>query len=142
MESKYNNNRLFTLTILFHTLLFNCYGQSKDTLVITEIIDPLIEVPIFPGGPNQLYCFLDKNLNKGITAKSKSGMAIAEYTIDMNGMARDAKIIKSLNPAIDSELIRIIQIMPKWTPVRKEGKTSSMKMRLPLKIPYKNKFCR
>lgn len=126
-------------TILFVTIAANSSGQTlKDT-----IVDPGEVLPKFPGGKTDLDCFIVKNLNKK-TLKSIniSGVTIAQFTVDRNGMLKDIKITKSISDVIDKEFLRILQIMPRWIPAKKSNKSVSRTIMLPLRIPYENKFCR
>lgn len=133
--------RLLSLTILFHIIILNCKGQT--TVDSTIIIDYIEIAPIFNGGELQLYCFLENNLDKEkLNQVNISGMAVAQFKVDSTGQTKDIKIVKSLNQVVDKELIRIIEIMPKWTPAKQRNKSIPVTMYLPLRIPYENKCCR
>jgi hypothetical protein len=65
----------------------------------------------------QLYCFMDKNLDKGILESiDTTGLTVAQFTVDSTGIIKDVKIVKTLNQIIDKELLRVIAAMPKWIP--------------------------
>ena len=99
--------------------------------------------PIFPGGEKELFCFINKNINlEKLKSIDTVGQAFASFIIDTTGEIKDIKIIKSLNPIVDKELLRIISLMPKWTPGKQSDKLVPVSISLPLRIPYENKFCR
>ncbi len=132
--------KVFILSILSQTFLLNSYSQINDESILT---DPVQTNPVFSGGEKQLFCFLDKTLNKAILKfPDTSGVVIAQFTIDKKGIVKDINIIRPLNQFIDNEFLRVIQLMPKWIPARKSNKPFSTKLKLPLRIPYENKFCR
>ncbi len=128
------------LIVLLIIQFFKINAQSiNDT---TRIIDPLPMLPEFPGGEQQLYCFIDKNLNKGnLNMVDTAGLVVAEFTVNKFGKVKNIKIIKPLNLVIDNELIRILKLMPDWIPGKEDNKNVSMKMSFPLRIPYTNQFC-
>ena len=140
--------KIITYCIAFIILIIfigNCFGQTKkDSLNIKEeyIFDHPETQPEFPGGEKELWCFIDKNLNKQLLYSIDTiGRSIASFTIDTTGSVCDIKIMRSLNPIIDNELLRIIKLMPKWKPGKFYDKPVEVKYQIPLKLPYENKFC-
>jgi periplasmic protein TonB len=132
--------RILSLLLIIQFFFGNLFGQEPND---TEIIDPIEILPMFQGGEKQLYCFLDQNLDKELLSSvDTSGLAIAQFLIDSTGLVTKFKIIKNLNPVVDKELLRVIEIMPPWIPGRQMNKCVSVMFTLPLKIPYENKFCR
>ena len=111
-----------------------------------EIEEPPIDfpdiMPKFPGGDFELLCFIDNNINKGILQKSKvEGKSWAKFTIDTTGQVTDIRIIKSLSEMVDNELLRVISLMPRWTPGERYNKLIEVDFSIPLIIPYENKNC-
>lgn len=132
--------RIFFLLLVIQFFFGSLYGQEPSD---TEITDPIETFPEFQGGEKQLYCFLDNNLDKEkLRSVDTSGLVIAQFTIDSTGRVTNIKIIKALNPIVENELIRVIEIMPPWKPGKQMNKCVSVLFNLPLRIPYENKFCR
>ncbi|HRF37701.1 MAG TPA: energy transducer TonB [Saprospiraceae bacterium] len=58
----------------------------------------------------------------------------ATFIIEKDGSVNDAAIKKELHPLMDSELLRVINSMPRWTPAMTNGRPVRFKMSLPLRI--------
>lgn len=43
------------------------------------------------------------------------GKVVAEFIVNKDGSLTDVKIAKSLNPACDREVLRVLRMMPRWT---------------------------
>lgn len=111
-------------------LTFNCKGQCGEVM------------PLFPGGENGLFCFIDKNINKEILNKySVEGGVYTEILIDTTGIPTEFKLLRGYNTEVDSEFLRVLRLMPKWEPGRQMGKAVKVQFNLPLKMPYKNTRC-
>jgi TonB family protein len=44
------------------------------------------------------------------------GRVIVTFVVDKTGLIRDIKILRSLSPECDAEVIRMMKEMPKWNP--------------------------
>lgn len=44
-----------------------------------------------------------------------SGRVLAKFKIDINGNLSDLEIIKGLDPEIDKEVLRVLELMPSWS---------------------------
>ena len=102
-------------------------GGKEMEYVIVE------QAPGYPGGSDSLYSFLGRNLAYPLS-KDASGdtTVIAQFTISKKGKARDIVIVKSAGENIDREVIRVLILMPEWTPGMQDGKAVSVKYVLPL----------
>jgi protein TonB len=139
--------RFITITLILQFFLINIYSQDPD-IPPTSIIEPDTpfiesEMAEFPGGQKQLIKFINKNIDKEkLKLVDTIGEAIARFSVDSTGQIKNIKIIKPLDPIVDNELIRIIEMMPSWKPGQQYGKPISVDFILPLRISNKKKFCR
>lgn len=105
-------------------------NQVNDTLPPTEVRleDPVFTVvermPEFPGGNNALLPFIDGRLQYPAQARMKGvqGKVIVQFTVDENGCVVDPTIVRSVEPSLDKEALRIINAMPQWKPGTLKGK--------------------
>ncbi|NVO12272.1 MAG: hypothetical protein HXX16_20105 [Bacteroidales bacterium] len=119
----------YFLLVVFLPLSLFCFGQDKS--------------PTFPGGDQALECFIYNNIDSVKISKiDSSGLVIATFIVDTTGELKYAKIIRSLNPIADKELLRLIAIMPSWIPGKKSGKYIPLTVELPLTIPFPEGYCR
>lgn len=93
----------------------NCYtADGKDTIYY-ETAD---RMPVFPGGRPAMEKFFYDNLKYPKDAKNNriSGTVEIEVIIGKLGDIEKISIAKSVYPSIDSEALRLVQSLPKWTP--------------------------
>ena len=70
-------------------------------------------MPSFPGNLNQF--FREKLLwPGGRENKNVEGRVVVNFRIDRDGTCSQFKIVRSLNPDFDVEVIRVLLQMPKW----------------------------
>ena len=96
--------------------------------------DVVEEMPEFPGGPQAMMDYLMKNVNYPKTAfdAKVQGRVIAQFVVDKEGTIRGAHVVKSVDPALDAEAVRVINSMPKWKPGRQNGKVVNVKYTIPV----------
>ena len=77
----------------------------------------------YPGGIDAMMEFFETNLYNLDTTKKDNGLdlTIVEFFIARDGSTSNVKIRKSVNPAFDKEVIRVIKMMPKWKPATYNG---------------------
>ncbi|MFT5822134.1 MAG: TonB family protein [Crocinitomix sp.] len=107
---------------------FNEKGES-----ITPT-DPLEYDPIYPGEPRALAEFLMNNVNYPEIARrfNHQGIIYVGFIIATDGSITDVKIRKGVSLELDEEAMRVIKMMPKWTPAMSHGRTISMVYTLPI----------
>lgn len=76
------------------------------------------DMPQFPGGLQEFSKWLTRNLKypKQLEAAKVEGRVIAEFMINTDGSVTDVKIVNSLHPLCDNEVLRVLRLMPRWTP--------------------------
>ncbi len=99
----------------------------------------------FPGGERELmkfvYCTLD--LEKAKYSDDKKGRVNLQFSIDTDGKVTDIKVVKGLNADYNSEAIRIMSLMPKWTSETQNGKAVKKTWYLPIVFDndWRQKHC-
>lgn len=78
---------------------------------------------MFPGGFDQLPIFLKENMQYPAECQKDSvqGRVTVRFIIDETGKIICPYISKSLHPAADKEVLRVIELMPKWHPASNAG---------------------
>ncbi len=109
--------------------------------------DPYEEAS-FPGGTEALFCFLANNLNSKIVSNDTmcTGKVFVKFKIDTVGNISNVKIYKGYSSKVDTEITRVIRLMPNWNPYKvlhgklKTGKwvKDTCSYIIPVKIPYKH----
>lgn len=65
---------------------------------------------------------------------SIQGLVVASFTVDEQGVVSKPSIMKSLEPSLDDEVLRMISRMPKWQPGTVNEKPVKTVMSLPIRI--------
>ena len=60
------------------------------------------------------------------------GRVILRFVIAEDGSVEDAEVVRSLDPACDEAALRVVKMMPKWTPGKQDGKPVSVYYTLPV----------
>ena len=101
---------------------------------VETIYDTCETMPRFPGGEKAMMEFIATNLKYPQQAVKENiqGAVLAEFVIDAEGKVTAPQIIRSLSPECDREVIRVINLMPAWTPGQQEGKAVNVKFTIPI----------
>jgi periplasmic protein TonB len=113
-------------------------AASPPAVVEPPHEEPVVAVrPQFPGGDRALIQFLQKKLKYPSMGYNRNiqGTVVVEFTVDMDGNLSDITVVKSLHPIFDREAIRVIKLMPTWTPgVSNKGAKITTQRKLPIKF--------
>lgn len=92
------------------------------------------QMPSFPGGQKAMMQYLAENVKYPENARKngKSGRVIVQFIVEKDGSITETKVIKSIDPELDAEALRIVNGMPKWTPAIQDGKTVRVKFFMPI----------
>ena len=103
-------------------------GEASDVFDVVEVM------PQFPGGPQELFSFLSKNIKypKDALDANIQGRVIVTFVVGKDGSISDARVVKSVNPSLDAEGLRVINAMPNWTPGTQSGKAVNVKYTVPI----------
>lgn len=76
------------------------------------------QLPEYPGGLAEFTKWLTKNLKYPEAARKQKieGKVVVSFIINKDGSISDAKVAKGVNPLLDQEAMRVINMMPKWKP--------------------------
>lgn len=74
--------------------------------------------------------FIRKNLRHDKAEKKER--VIIQIVVDKEGNATNPVVLRSTNPTLDEEALRIVSLMPKWKPGRQAGKNRNVKFVFPV----------
>ena len=89
--------------------------EQKDNPLNFRIVE---QYPEFPGGMSEYMKWLTKHLKYPELARSQriQGKVVVQFIVNKDGSIADAKVVKSVNPYLDREAMRVIHMMPNWKP--------------------------
>ncbi|MCM1337253.1 MAG: M56 family metallopeptidase [Candidatus Amulumruptor caecigallinarius] len=97
-------------------------------------VDVCEVMPEFPGGIKALLTFLQENMRYPAAAEKagKEGKVIVRFVVDKSGKPGEATVINSVDPELDAEALRVVSVMPDFTPGTVNGKPVSVYYTLPV----------
>ena len=100
----------------------------------TKVFDVVEQMPSFPGGDAELMKFLSSHIKYPVVAEENGiqGRVIATFVVERDGSISDVKVIKSVDPSLDKEAIRVLKSMPKWIPGKQNGAPVRVKYTVPV----------
>ena len=92
------------------------------------------EMPQFPGGTAALLEWLENNMQYPDSCRKNSiqGRVLVTFAVETDSTLSDIRIVKSVNPDLDREAIRLVQSMPKWKPGTLRGQPVRAQMTVPI----------
>ncbi len=99
-----------------------------------EIFEVVEEMPEFPGGPAEMMKFLSNSIRYPTIAQENGtqGRVIVQFVVNSDGSIVDATVVRSVDPFLDKEALRVINSMPKWKAGKQRGKAVRVKYTLPV----------
>lgn len=116
--------------------------EEQDKALESMGIDPtnplnfrvVEELPQFPGGAVEFMKWLTKNLRYPQNARQRKiqGRVQAAFYIEPTGKVSGISIVEPLSPDCDREVLRVLGMMPDWTPGIQNGKPCRTKVGIPI----------
>lgn len=100
----------------------------------TKVFDVVEQMPSFKGGDAALMEWLNKNIKYPVIAEENGiqGRVVATFVVERDGSITDVKIVKSVDPSLDKEAVRVLKSMPKWIPGKQNGQPVRVKYTVPV----------
>lgn len=99
-----------------------------------QIFQVVEQMPEFPGGMAECLKFLGKNIKYPTIAQENGiqGRVIVQFVVNRDGSIVDPVVVRSVDPYLDKEALRVIKTMPKWKPGMQRGKAVRVKYTVPV----------
>lgn len=99
-----------------------------------QIFQVVEEMPEFPGGMAECLKFISKNIKYPTIAQENGvqGRVIIQFVVNQDGSIVDPVVMRSVDPYLDKEALRVIKMMPKWKPGKQRGKAVRVKYTVPV----------
>ncbi|GEM_PF-2856584 len=97
---------------------------------------PVDCMPEFPGGQEALIRFIADNIRYPEEAQKEKieGLVVAQVTINHDGSPVDREVVGSVHPALDKEAMRILSMLPKWTPCGARNRPVRVRYTIPVRF--------
>ena len=102
--------------------------EKEETLTVVDVM------PQYPGGDRELLKFIAQSIKYPTDAQEAGvqGRVICSFVVDKKGNIVEPKIIRGIDPSLDAEALRVIGMMPRWTPGRQDGKAVRVLYTVPI----------
>lgn len=92
------------------------------------------DMPQFPGGAVAFLKWLNANLKYPANAQKAKieGKVVAQFLVNEDGSITDIKLTKKLHPQCDNEALRVLKMMPRWTPGIENNKPCRTRVCIPI----------
>ena len=94
------------------------------------------KMPEFPGGTSAMSRFISRNIKYPLLAQENGiqGRVVCQFTVNTDGSIVDVSVVKGVEASLDTEAVRVIKSMPKWTPAMQGGKPVRARYTLPMRF--------
>ena len=92
------------------------------------------QMPQFPGGEAGLMRYLQSNINYPANAAMNNigGRVILQFVVEKDGHIGEVKVVRSIDPEIDAEAVRVVKSLPDFIPGRQDGEPVAVWYTIPV----------
>ena len=104
--------------------------RQDEVFVVVE------EMPEFPGGEKALKEFIGRTVKYPADAIKENiqGKVFVTFTVKSDGTVGDAKIARGVNPLLDNEALRVVNLLPVWKPGKQRGQDVNVAYTIPVQF--------
>jgi len=108
--------------------------QEEEKEEDTQVFIIVEEMPEFPGGEAALRAFIAKSINYPVIAQENGiqGKVYVTFVVDKDGGISEAKVARGVDPSLDKEALRVVNMLPKWKPGKQRGKPVRVSYTVPI----------
>ena len=116
------------------------YAPQPKEVEQGEVFQVVEEQPMFPGGMEEMMKFLQQNVKypKEAYEQGKQGRVIVQFVVNTDGSISNDTIVRSVDPLLDAEALRVVRSMPNWTPGKQKGEPVRVRFTLPVTFRLDN----
>ena len=106
----------------------------KHVVEETKIFTVVEQMPMFPGGDAALMGYLRDNMHYPTVAAENGvqGRVVVGFVVERDGSITDVNVLRSVDPSLDREAMRVVKGMPRWTPGKQNGSAVRVKYQVPV----------
>ena len=112
-------------------------GYAPEGTTVPEegtIFEVVEQMPEYPGGMPAMMEFISKNIKYPAAAQQAKiqGRVTIQFIVNTEGNIINPRVLRSADPLLDAEAIRLTTIMPKWKPGMQRGQAVNVKYTVPI----------
>lgn len=99
-----------------------------------SVYDVVEQMPSFPGGISGLRTYLNQNIRYPAEAQENcvQGRVVVSLVVEKDGHISDVTVLRSVDPSLDKEAVRVIRNMPRWSPGKQGGEPVRVRYNVPV----------
>ncbi len=121
----------------------NVVREHKDEVVVEEkkapvddnkVFDIVEQNPVFPGGEAALLKYVAEHIRYPAMAQENNiqGRVVVQFVVTKTGSIGQVKVVRSKDPDLDREAVRVVKSLPKFTPGKMNGHAVNVWYTLPI----------
>lgn len=101
-----------------------------------RVFDVVEVMPQYPGGIPQMMKFIVSNIKypKDAIKKGMQGAVVVQFVVEPDGSVSNVHVVRSVFPSLDTEAVRMVKAMPKWSPGMQNGKPVRVRFNVPIRF--------
>jgi protein TonB len=106
-----------------------------------KVYETVEQMPEYPGGVVEMMKFLQRNIQYPANAAKNEveGRVILQFVVEKDGQIGDVKVVRSVDPELDAEAMRVVKSMPNFIPGRQDGKPVAVLYTIPISFKLQSK---
>jgi len=128
---------IFCISLLGFTSMYSQNIQPADAP--DKVYTTVQQKPEFPGDINK---FLSDNIKYPQDARANNiqGTVYVQFVVEKDGSVSSAKVLRGVQggTSLESEAMRVVSSMPKWTPGMQNGNAVRVAYLLPIRFALDN----
>ena len=113
------------------------FKEETSSLPIEDIYEITEIRAEFPGGAPELFSFINREMFRYVPpfislVYMPQGRVAVQFVIRKDGSITDIEVVRSSDPSLNREAIRIVEAMPKWIPAKQNGEKVNSRFTLPI----------
>lgn len=113
-----------------------CEVHNDNTDSGDRVFQAVEQMPQFPGGDAALMKWISKQIIYPTEAAENGiqGQVVVKFVVKRDGSIGDVVIVRSKDPALDREAVRVVRSLPNFTPGRNNGQPVNVWFTLPVRF--------
>ncbi len=108
--------------------------EEKKPAAPEQIFTAVEEQPQYPGGIEELYKYISRNLHYPEMAAQNNiqGRVFVKFVVEKDGSVSQVSVARGKDPDLDREAVRVVKTLPKFIPGKMNGQNVRVWYTLPI----------
>lgn len=105
---------------------------SRDSTFGDDVFQVVEDMPSFPNGNINKYIATSIKYPQEAQKQKIQGRVTVQFVIEKDGSITEVRVLRSVDPLLDAEAIRVVKNMPKWKPGTQRGEPVRVSYTVPI----------